>query len=128
MTRTLLDDARAELHRARTTAQKDDYILAQRQAAEKAWGYMVERTDAILGLRRTVDEEYVHQMRAEKLEELQLRLGEPLYQDYRELARELHGRCFYEGRVDLTKVEGLVEAAARFPERVREAQRRAWSR
>lgn len=122
--RTLLDDARLELARAKAPeTQKEDYLLTQRQAAEKAWGYLVEQVDTFFGFPRASLGPSVHGLRQQRLMLLERQSGEPVHRTYKDLAEFLHGECFYLGHCDIERLERAIETAAGFPEWLKNAER-----
>lgn len=121
--RNLLEAARREYRRSHRAASPDEGLLLRRQAAEKAWGYVLEQVDRQLRVRARDDT--AHDERREKLRVIEERSGTPLLATYYELQNELHGNCFYRGSCPRERVERLLAAAASFPGLVEEAVRRA---
>lgn len=93
--------------------------LALRQACEKAWGHLVERTDSLFHIEKMPDQENASIERRKAIENLG---DEKLKTDYDTVIVELHGKCFYRGRCNLAEVERLVALAEQFPERVKAAR------
>lgn len=123
----LLTHARLELARSKQRGDPEEALLARRQAAEKAWGHLLERIDTLLHVRAKDDT--AHDERRERLQELESGSGVPLLAAYFDLQRVLHGDCFCRGRCPLGEVERAFQAAIGFPDRLEAALRRAgrWS-
>jgi hypothetical protein len=115
----LLVHARRELERARSTHDPVEAHLTQRQAAEKAWGYVVEETNRIAGI--TATGPGAHHLRREALAALDRRAGTSLLRDYIEFEYRLHGEGFYDGRGRLHDIAQYVELASAYPEKLRRA-------
>lgn len=119
----LLTHARLEFERSRQPGDPDAALLARRQAAEKAWGYVLQKLDRMLNVE--VEDATAHGERRRKLRALQERTGVPLMASYLDLQDRLHGDCFYRGHCPAPEVEWLLQTAEEFPRLVEQALRRA---
>lgn len=120
---SLLEHARVELARADRTPEPAEATLARRQAAEKAWGYVVEQVSRVMALSATGP--VAHRVRKDALAVLDRQAGTSLLRDYGYLEYRLHGDCFYEGACPPADLERYVAMAAEFPGRIQDALRQA---
>lgn len=119
----LLTHARLEFERSRRPGDPDAALLARRQAAEKAWGHVLQQLDSSLGVK--AKDHTAHDERRERLRAVEDASGTPLMGAYVDLRDRLHGDCFYRGHCPGPEVERLLQTAEEFPRRVAEAIREA---
>lgn len=118
----LLVHAQRELAKAKATSDPVEAILARRQAAEKAWGYVCEQTNEVT--RIDVVGAETHFQRKRVLAEIDRAAGTVFLRDYEEFQNRLHGDVFYDGKWKNVDLDDYLRRVAEYPERLRAAIRR----